>query len=182
MEVNSGDSVYIVLREFYRDLRKVVVYLFGILLHFPIKIHRGIKSWWALRQHRRNKETANISDIWVNAKPGILRKLKNDERFHYYEFDGFGPKTTINMLAHINKAIENAEISVGDDPTGKFIIELKVSQFYVRSELYDVFRKIVISEISCTFGKYFELDLNVLNTEDFVRSVEYPHKAKVTFL
>ena len=167
------------LRDIYRDLRSIIVFLFGILLHFPIQIYKGIECKWILRQHRRNRETADVSEIWGSTKHGVLRRIKNSDRFLYYEYGIHYPKKTVNMLTHIEQSVENAKVSLADDPTGKFVIVLVLSQFFVDSELYDSFREIVIDEINQTFNRHFELDLHVQNTEQFIRSIQDPLKTRI---
>ena len=170
------------LRDIYRDLRKIVIGIFKVLLYIPIQICQRLKRKWELRQHRKNRETADVSEIWGSAKYGVLRRIKNSEKFLFYEYEVNYPKKTVNMLTHIEQSVENAKVSLADDPTGKFVIVLVLSQFFVDSELYEIFRDVVKEEIRHSFNRYFELDLHIQYTEQFIRSIQDPLNPGVIFV
>ena len=171
MDVNSNVGADGLLRDVYRDLRKIVIGIFRFLLYIPIQISQRFKRQWELRQHRRNSERANVHEIWQNAKPGVKRRLKNDGRFLYYEFNS---ETTVNMAMHIDRALDSATMSKREEPTGDFVLSLEVSQFFVQSEYFDAFRTIVIDEITRSFNRHFELDLHIQHTEQFIHSIQDP--------
>ena len=164
------------LRDIYRDLRKIVIGIFKVLLYIPIQICQRLKRKWELRQHRSNSEGANVNEIWENAKPGVKRRLKNDGRFLYYEYNS---ETTVNMAGYIDRALDSAKMTKSDEPSGDFVLSLEVSQFFVQSEYFDAFRAIVIDEITRSFNRHFELQLLMTNTESLLHGIQESHRVIV---
>lgn len=165
------------LRDIYRDLRNIIIVVFNILLFIPKPIYKRIGRKWELRQHRRNIRRADPDEIWGDAKQQIKRRLKSERRFLYYEHNAL---TTVSLAEYIERALETARMTSEEGPLGTFVLCLQVSQFYVSSELFDEFKAIVNEEITRVFNRHFELELEILDTERFLRSVIGPLVPKIT--
>lgn len=160
-------------------LTNFVNFLLNVLRSVPEKLLPHISNRWDLRQHRKNYKWADVDNVWENAVPGISRHLKNHILFQNFETD---TKVMDLFYKQIDRSLAKVIVSKCIEPTGIFVIKLKVPQFWLNEEQLTLFRKIIVEEITLTLNRHFELDLVVTEKGEILNQIQEQDEEFVSYM